>query len=1139
MMKENAEIHYHSELMQNYVSNIPVGAGKSFKAIKDDKQKPLIFAIGTDDKLRLICQGEDQTAPWVLVDLSAEDVKTFDVIQDTNKGDIRIAYATNHDGEAKLYYTELSLNQCKGITQGAAPNWLEQPIDVDIKSISHIALNNDYLMFSAKYENRNAQYYFARYGDACTSFRLPQSASNIIDFKLGHFYGSPGAFLLCQFGDEHSLTDTSQNLLFQSFPDPEFDGKTLNVEYHTQGKLQSFCLLRVDSNNDTIITAGDEVAIFESPSKRTVLIDNRKSRFLDVQACRYQSTDTLWVVEQLADQGHQLLLLTNNFFDEIINAYTPGKWSSDIVMHENITQFTCIKGSENGNDLFLIDHKNQLSAFCQNPITTLWNETPLAVNSIDDDDALIQFDCYTGTISLNDPVTFAAVAEKEVHVTASSPADVIINGVSYSLSEDKPVKVKSDATGTVTVIYTVEDEINCPLFHFSYDEDRHVINPSHKLEERLRAVKNGTDFIDARTDDNQPLWNQGAQPPKSDLNNAALAMQQLLDSRQDFLNKAQQDTNRKNSSRQQGQHAVWGLSFENDAVTYLNPASARLQYDSLILRHQNQTTTQGKNSFKPIRWIGHTFGSIINLVSRGIGKITGFIINVIDGITNVILEIAGQVFRFIIDVIEKVFPFIKVIFDAIKLVFKTVLKWIGKLIGWDDIWDTHKVLARMLEHSLQSNTDYVRHNLSNWKKEIHNTLNKLRIDKQQFQSNCIPKTITAEEQRSAYSSPENAAALAPDANWSMYQLQHGGIATIGGTQGDGDFDKFISSIMDSFTFIDDIISEEIVAIVNFIIKPDFSVQGLLKLIEPIYDAIIDAIEAFLVGALDFIVGFMEKAEGWLTKRVKIPLISGLYKMLTGLLSEGEGEELTFINAVSLMVAIPYTITYKIFNGWRAPFADGTYGMDEKSFYDHLLEGRALPRESNILLAKGTGFETVETVETERHAYSAIGGTIGSFSGMIASTLGTFKSVGAPVDKWLLGFNLLSLAGTIPLPKDDTQAAMDANSIRMTQYLFSLMNTMTAPMYRAPNAAATIGFAINVINLGLNISANIVKNPGVGTWVLHMATRSGALVAGVGAISKNPIPIFIGAGTLYITGNSGFIMAMASDEKIHQHGIYIA
>ena len=1129
MTTQKIQIDYHSELMKNYVSHIPIKEGNDFKALLDHNNQPLLFSIGSDNRLRLIYQNSDDSAPWSLIKLGKHAVTCFDIAQ-SSSGAIRIAYACIDEDKPKIFYTELSSNNCNKSNVTENFKWSEHKIEDPISEINRIEIDDEYFMFSTKTNQQEAHYYYAQYGDDNTILNLPELGSEIINFKVGTFSKKIGVFLLYNIGED-------QNLIFQSFPDPEYD-RTKKTKLIFEGRLENIDIIR-NEKGDQLIACGDSTYLYESKSSRKILIQNRNSKFIDVKATNFDGVNTAWIVEKTKDDDYNLLFLTDNFYVEETHKLVKGRWTSDLLMKNNVHQFTCLKGNTNGNHLFLLNEENELSHLWQDPKTTLWKEDAITVDPLSDADAIIEFPCYTATINLKDKDTFVPIVEQEITVSSSSNAFVTINGFSYLLTPDKTEKIKTDSMGNITIIYPVEDDINTPLFYVEHEglEKKQIINPSHKLEERLALIKSDTDFINAKTDDDKPLWETEELPENSDLNNGAEAIQKLLESRQQFI--LEENTNIKSSSS--NKNTTWGVIFTekgqiqhlvgNDAINHLNTLTNNINSDSSKIR-------AGWNPLKPI---GHAFGSFFHWVSGAIGKIRSFIFEIIDGITTVILNIAGNIFTFVIDVIEKVFPFVKVILDALLIAFKTVLKWIGKLIGWDAIWDTHKWISKMTRNGTESLSNSMDRSIPLMKNSIHEYISHLQDNLSELTDSDLPEDI---DPKNNLLTNVLGGIISPIFNWPMYHLLHSGALhklydiTLGNVPFLNDF---IEKQAEVYLYVEKLVQEEMDQIITFAKNPDFSTKGLLRLFEPILTRILTTVDKLIQGLLDFLVTAFKQALSIINSPIKIPFLTPMVSFIAKMMGEEIKEEITLLDGISLFVSFPVTITYKIINGGGRPFEEAPEGFGEPAMFDFIMNNK-----TSTDLRKNNSEELSDS-EKILFYYEKIGGCVGSIIGGL-NLMTPFLNKNPGFKKVKLGFSAICHIFTFPVffGKLDSKNKKVSYSFRVSQYAISIASAYILPLLSknkddpklpVPKTSTNIiNFVLSTVTLGTNITSSVLSEPNTPgiSWAGQMFSRASSLVAAGANFSKPPTTLYIqsfaaGFGLYAIGFSSGVALSKIDDD----------
>jgi hypothetical protein len=1130
------QLHYHGELMKNYAYQVPVGAGNDFRTLMDRTSHPLIFAIGSDHQLRLISRNDagsadktDKTeippacAPWQLTSLTADLVHAFAIAQNPDSGEIRVAYCTFDGKRSRLFYSSPGDNDFASLKSSGLA-WQEHPLDDPADEVNKIEIDFEHVMFSTRHGDHQAFYYAASFGGPNAKFTLPENTNEIVDFKVGSYpRGIRGTYLLYDVG-------AGQTLLFQGFPDQ--DGEITEKSFSTKGpdnapcRLNAIDLIRKKGGNDQLLACGDVVFLYQSDRERLTLVEKRNgSTFHGLQASQYDGSSSIWVTEKTPDQRSRLLFLTDCFFDETTQKVDAGKWTSDLPLVADVRQFSCIKGSATGNHLILVDAHEQLSHFYQDPSTTLWRQDAIVAESPEE---LLEFSCYTTRLILSDQ-DGTPVEPRPCYISASSEVSATINGAAYRLGSEHPVLVKTDAMGALTIINQV-DELDVPIFYVGFEENQrsYFLNPAHNVEERLSKIKTGKDFEEALTDAGS-LWDPQGPPSRRDLDEAATIIGQLLDCKRKML----EDEIAKWPGARAGNPYpppdpwsaksntdLWGVQFDNGTVKYLDGKEAQEVLDK---------DAAGKG-VHPIRWIGHTIGSLIHSVKSLFGELRSFIVRKVNDVTRFILNIAGELFEFVIDTLEKVFPFLKAVFDALGLVFKTLLHWLGRLLGWNDIWDTHKMIARFTRNGMKSIAAHAQGAVKEWKRSAHASIAKLK-------ESVNPDDLPEERKKN----PITRWLVSPLFTWPMYMLQHGMWripynVTIGQMN---ELDHRLQEQAQAYGYVSGMVQDELRAIVAFATSPSFSSEDLLKLFRPILDRILETVDQLIGmvgGLLDFaaeVVGQMEKL---FDADAAIPFVGPIYEFLTKLC--GEKEDFNFLNGLSLIIAIPFTTYYKSVIGGK-PFESVSDGFGEPEMFEEIWA--AAPQNAPLAGRTDSGVpESPSESDRRIHEYQSVGGEIGSFFGMLNGFL-AFGSGNKVVDKIGMVLNILTHAATIPvvtaagLQSDDDRAAY---GLRWTQFVMSW-----APAYVLPSRPVAKrpipAMILSITSLGTNVAANVLSSPGTLSWIGQMMSRAGSLVSGAGAFTdKNPYVLSAGVGLDLGGGLLSLTSASVGLGKDLNHGTFV-
>lgn len=1125
-MSKPINLGFHGELMNNYANQIPIEAGKEFKSLTNNKNQPIIFSIGSDNKLRLICQSENESAPWKLIDLGTKNVTHFAVAQNPINGEIRVAYSTFLDGKAKLYFSSLQDNDSTKFKSASNFQWNEHQLSYTGSEISKIEINFEYLMYATKDNDHQAFYYTAKFGEENKKYELPEFGSEILDFKVGSYANKYGVYLLYNIG-------SGQRLLFNYFDDDK-----LPKTFSPKGKVNSIDLIRKKDGKDNLIACGESVYLYETDKKGQSLIEKRGTEFSDIKACN-SDYSSLWIIEKEKNQKTTLLFMTDYFFDEPQQKFIR-KWTSDIPFAKGIRQFSCIKGHPKGNNLMVLDENNQLSHIFQDPKTTMWKENSISIEALDE---ILEFSCYTSCITLRDEESNLPAINTECYVSASSETSVMINGISYKLNPENPVLLKSDIMGNITIISSVEEDLTTPIFYIGYSENspKYILDPSHKIDERLSKIKNAKDFKKAKTCDGDSLWIDDDIPKDKDLNSSALIIQQILSTKKDLLDEKKYNLPDSAPIPEDFRpDSIWGAKFDGDDISYLNENEAESLLDD-----------QEKNkSWNPFKWVGHAIGTIFRSIKSLFTKLKSFVVKTINKVTTFVLEIAGKVFEFVIDTLETVFPFLKTIFDIIGLVFKTLLKWLGKIFGWNDIWDTHKVIAKITTNGTQSISKQVDKSVDIWKDSIDDFVNSLENKMHEVTQSDMPQDVDKSDNKTLNTFMHLFGS--PLFNWPMYHLLHSGALKKVYNflfKDNPLLNSFIEKQAKIYEELGELIEKQINSILEFATKPSFSPKSLLKLFEPIIEFVLDKFNDLLKGILDFLSESIKTAQEFFTETIEIPFFTPMYKFITDLL--GEKEEFSLVNVFSLIVAIPYTIFYKIFTGGEKPFEKVPSNFWESEMFDSLFEnGFPNPKlqivNSSFMLSNSKEMNDWDQIAT---IYQGYGGFIGAFTGMFNGFF-SFGKGEKLIEEISQVLSIISFATTIPIAKTNslnTKGKITALTLREFQYIIGLVMAFVIPnvkRYTAdknPKEKAIVNEVLSAVCLGTNITSNILSNPGTLGWIGQMFSRTSSLVSGAGVIAdKNPYVILAG-GSLGLIGGvmsiSNAAISLEEDIQLY-HGTFV-
>ena len=186
------------------------------------------------------------------------------------------------------------------------------------------------------------------------------------------------------------------------------------------------------------------------------------------------------------------------------------RWTYPLAIRQDVTQVAALRDRHrNTGQLFLVHGNNTLAYLYQDPITTLWRRTEVALS---DTGRVLEFNCYTTHLHFED-ANRRPPADLALQITASAWTYATINGRTHSLDPDTAVTVQPDFQGNLTIINKVE-KLGTPVFHvrsasFTGTLD---VNPGFKITEGLKPIQSGADLANATLKNGQKLLPTGADP---------------------------------------------------------------------------------------------------------------------------------------------------------------------------------------------------------------------------------------------------------------------------------------------------------------------------------------------------------------------------------------------------------------------------------------------------------------------------------------------------------------------------------------------------------------------------------------------------------------------------------------------------
>ncbi|ATG77686.1 hypothetical protein [Pseudoalteromonas sp. 1_2015MBL_MicDiv] len=1137
-MTSLTSIQHGAELTRNYATLKSIKAGNDLVAALDHKKLPIVFAIGEDNIFGAIVQPEshlereNRNAPWESCELFKGEVRHFAQYQKNDDAQIRLLLVAvdrdeqgNETGE-RMFYSELLDNDLRGAFNKGAITWTEQRLPENLGRINRLRCGEYHAAFST--EGEQAYYYTLRLGDSPVQNVIPANSEKIHDFQVGHYLGDAGFFLLYQSAED------AQTLLFS--PSGSLTGEN-NSRFSVSKDTRSIVLLPGNEDSNYVVSAGREVTLHYDEYYRDTLIEGRgDSIFTQLTTSRSDEGISLFALEYDALDHSRLVYLTNQYYESEQGTYKT-QWTPDIPLMKGVRQFSCVKSSQLENHLVVVDEREQLIHFFLDPTSGLWNEQYIRVA---EPQKIVEQSSYITRMSVYDD-NGNLLPNHECFLTSDRTIQAEINGVSHILGPEQPKAAMTDMTGAVTVIFPCES-LDTPLIKVGLSADKisHVFDPAHAAMETLSQVNGVSDFKDARTGDDLPLWDNEEQPSDSNLNQASLIFKQMVSNRKELIADQRQGITGIMKSTEEGiQDQNWGAKFVGDDIKYLNSNEADDE-----LHHDG--------GFHPFKWAGHVIGSIFMAVKNAFITVRSFVAKVKRKILTFVIKIGASLVKFVIKTVEEIFPFMTYVFDAIKLVFDKVVGWLGSLLGVDDIWYTHKRIASSTRNGVQQQIQYFEAQAEKWEAYVDKELNVLEDKLLVMRGDDAPDL---EEPRNSLLSSVMRLFNNPIVNFGLYNLLHtGGASALRNVEADG-FPALETYLDDKESLAKKLVvllNDQTQAALDGLLHPTRFLKELMRIIADLGIAIMETVKSMFAGMARMLVEGLKHIQNLLDKKVEVPFFTIFYQFIGGLYESDKVDAPKLLDVLAFITAVPVSISYRIFTFKKfykkLPEWFGSKDMYEEVFAPANPDDLLLPSktteplsgamaECNLVRAGGGNL---------LHSYAEWGGLIAANNSIFMLILGKTELADEP--KWNAASKIVGIMGasvSFPVMSDDSAGS---HSVREAAYIQRLISYITSSIdllacqpwhdddyqrdgWRKLGYRNRLSAAVSVIVMGLTIAADATEKTDWNVWVADTTSTAGDTLSAMGDVLKIENPYYVGTtlGIQFVGAGFAFGSAIAATQ----------
>lgn len=866
--EDNVSVDFKSEMMENYFPESIVEASETIRSLMVGKEEPMVFCMDRESKLQAILRVEGSTAGWVKIALSEDKVTSFDIEYNKEVDTFRIAKA---EGNKAWVSQEMPVKDTDFEKLDEVIEWDECQPDNPSEVINRVALGVEHLLYATTAPGSDAQYYLV---DLVTKrqsqYTLPESGNKILQFELGNFEFTHGVFVLYEVGSDSTM-------LYQSFPDRRFN-RTSQRRLSTGDPIKCFALLEGEHGQDMVYTGGKGVHEFRyGANRRDLEVTKLPGDAKEISNIRVAAQDDELSVWTLCEDG--LYYQTNRFYEQASNQFYIGNWTEPLIMDESAEQFSCVKGKGIRNQLFTFSSQqgSRLTRLWQDAVTTLWNKHEVHIEELD---SLREVECYASHIRFKTDTALRLFNGLPVKLSADSHLFVYVDSTSYHIGPDEPAEIELGLSGEFTVICPVKDVSSALLFiEADFLEHDIAINPADNVMKKLGESSASGDAMSRLKKPNGELLvpqNIG----KDKLDQAAEAIREMV-------------------------------KTANDMAKAADPkAKASKLAEERMQTHFTAHTIA-------ITGTGHALGDFLHSIANVAQEVVSFVSEAVGDAVHFIITIGEQVWDWVVNTVREVGSFIQTVFESIVVFFEDLFEFLAFLFNWQGILRCKDAIKGLINNGFLS----LRDEIGSLRESIIEHLDS-EIENFVPELSALPASLSS--QLDVTKAPADSPAD-PTSNWinskqgyldkadepipaEISDVLEGFANEVGRI-----FTELGEAYLDQINIPVEVMTELIHGRMTFLeflqMLLDRAASFSLLVVRQLMDLILTTLEALI-----------ELAQAGMNQAWNIPLISPLYRLITRTPQNPRGSELTFIDLLSLLVAIPTTIFYRI--GEREdPFPD--------------------------------------------------------------------------------------------------------------------------------------------------------------------------------------------------------------------------
>lgn len=896
-----------SELMENYIQADFLLPQKKFIALQSNAGASLLFSIGTGGVFSLTIESLGQSHGFRQVNLGADQikrdfggtatVKTFGAAQAAGasgvSNEIHMAMVVNDGTSDHLYlspgnsdsdlswadkpsWTPAPFNATNSDDQAATP---PNPLLIENVFLSE-ASDKEYIVVDTIRNPGQSTSFLTRFFIDTSNGVLPKWQLHDLPIDVqaagyesclgrsAHSFGVDGLYTKGTVGPSGQLIYAPLYNVFS--PGMPAAPARLNLP----GGLVADAIAaarNTDNSTDLYAAAGGNLYWFSA--------DNQKDGALGVLVASDPLLNEVRKLYAVAD-GETITVwgLNNNdtaFYlaSRLAQKAQMKAWNSPLPILKGVDAVSPFINRAYSANMFFAHTGDGMLKLVKSPTSGLWSQRPVTLPPSATTNPATPISSYTTHIQVNDANDQPA-PNVEVSVTASNVISVYINHLYYVVGPS-PITVTTDARGTVTIVESTK----------SLAGTRYQVSVASQAEVAVNTM--------------DTAWQRNANFNTVDQLQSAKIVNRD-GSQRAFVpsNTSLDDLKRVTASNQ-------ALSKSYDSLAK-KPLPSHAGHVALALSdsHQGMLAAHGF-----IDGILVAIGDLIQWLASGVEALVHLIEDAVTKVWHFVVQIGEAIYHAILDTVEAIVAAATWVYNSIKIAVEDVIKFLEFLFGWQDILVTHKVLKNLFLCLGKSAID----GIQTTKTEVAQLLQQLEGKIASWAN--IPDFTQTPGATIATNPAVNSGQNSAPANLGIHHFQGSCAASSSNLSPAGP----VETIFDDLIKLLEAEGETLQAAAHTIkteIIDKFSALSISdiikKLLAIIADTVLKSAENVLVTLLDVFGQLVEGIIDVLAAKLDIPILSWLYKELTG-------EDLSFLDVICLVAAIPVTIIYKV-AAKKAPFA---------------------------------------------------------------------------------------------------------------------------------------------------------------------------------------------------------------------------